>query len=144
MFKAWHRSKQGEFDRTLLLVEMAPVQGDWKTLAEFAAKRTHNKVRALGKDLLKQWASLWPFVSREGVEPTNNHAERGIRASVLLRTTNGGTRSEAGPDFVARMQSVIATAKCQGKQLVDWPTTGFSALRVPVAMPRRLPQSAAG
>ena len=107
-------------------------------------EHTHNKVCALDKDLLKQWDSLWPFVSHEGAEPTNNHAERVIRASVLLRKTNGGTRSEIGADFVQQMQSVIATAKCQGVQLVDWLTKAFQALWAPVALPRLLPPIAAG
>lgn len=144
MFKVWHRFKAGEIDRAQLLVEMAPVQADWKTLANLAAEHTHNKVRALGKDLLKQWDSLWPFVVHEGAEPTNNHAERVIRPSVLLRKTNGGTRSQTGAQFVAQMQSVIATAKCQGVQLVGWLTSVFQALWAPVALPRLLPPAAAG
>ena len=144
MFKVWHRFKDGAIERAQLLVEMAPVQADPKTLAELAAAHTHNKVRALGKDLLKQWESLWPLLSHDGAEPTNNHAERVIRPSVLLRKTNGGTHSEIGADFVQHMQSVIATAKCQGIQLVEWLTTVFQALWAPVALPRLLPPSAAG
>ena len=144
MFKVWHRFKGGDIDRAAMLVEMLPVQADWRKLAERAKAHEHKKVRALGKDLLKQWDSLWPFLSHDGAEPTNNHAERVIRPSVLLRKTNGGTHSLIGSDFVSRLQSVIVTAKCQGLRLVDWLTGVFKALWAPVELPRLLPQSAAG
>lgn len=144
MFEAWHRFKAGDIGRAQLLVEMAPVQADWKTLAHLAAEHAHNKVRALGKDLLKQWDSLWPFVLHEGAEPTNNHAERVIHPCVLLRKTNGGTRSQTGAEFVAQTQSVIATAKCQSVKLVDWLANVFQAFWEPIALPRLLPPAAAG
>jgi transposase len=140
MFKVWHAFRNGKLTRDELLRQMQPVQQTWRTLAERARQDTHQKCRALGKDLLKQWDSLWPFLHHEGAEPTNNHAERVIRPGVLCRKVTGGTRSEAGASFVARIQSVIATAKCQGLDLVDWLQTALEALWQPMAFPGLLPE----
>jgi len=46
--------------------------------------------------LLKQESSLWTFVWTEGIEPTNNDAERVLRHAVLWRKSSGGTDSKAG------------------------------------------------
>jgi len=120
MFKVWHRFKDGLIDRKQMIADMLPVQADWRGLAEIAIKHEHKKVKALGKDLIKQWDSLWPFLQHDGAEPTNNHAERVVRPGVILRKTNGGTGCDSGADFVAKMQGVIATAKSHGIKLVDW------------------------
>jgi hypothetical protein len=40
-------------------------------------------VRALAKNLLKLWPALWTFADVDDVEPTNNAAERGLRAAVI-------------------------------------------------------------
>jgi hypothetical protein len=57
------------------------------------------------RQLLKVEPAMWLFVTVEGVEPTNNAAERAIRPAVLWRRTSFGTQSQAGSTFVARMRS---------------------------------------
>ena len=141
MFKIWHRFKNGVIDRAQMVLDMVPVQADWRELAKIATHHEHKKVKALGKDLIKQWDSLWPFLQHDGAEPTNNHAERIVRPGVILRKTNGGTGCDSGADFVAKMQGVIATAKCHGVKLVGWLTAAFeaywdSARPQPMLLPR--------
>jgi hypothetical protein len=46
---------------------------------------------------------LWTFVQVEGVEPTNNTAERSIRPGVLWRKGSFGTQSAEGSRFVESM-----------------------------------------
>jgi transposase len=40
--------------------------------------------------------ALWTFARVEGVEPTNNAAERALRPAVLRRKRSFGNHSEAG------------------------------------------------
>ena len=47
------------------------------------------------RDILKRRKALWTFVDVEGLEPTNNAAERSIRPGVLWRKGSFGTQSEA-------------------------------------------------
>jgi transposase len=71
----------------------------------------------LAKNLLKLWPALWTFVSVPGVEPTNNHAERGLRGAVILRKLSLGTQSESGERAIERLLSVSVTCRLQGRSL---------------------------
>jgi len=53
--------------------------------------------------LLNVEPALWLFVSVEGVEPTNNAAERAIRPAVIWRRTSFGSQTQDGSTFVSRM-----------------------------------------
>ena len=50
--------------------------------------------RQFANNLLKVWPALWTFVSIDGVEPTNNPAERALRAPVIHRKVSLGTQSQ--------------------------------------------------
>src|SRR5205085_2935613 len=47
----------------------------------------------IAKDLREYGAALWTFARVEGVEPTNNAAERAVRKAVLWRKTSFGSAS---------------------------------------------------
>jgi len=47
-------------------------------------------------------------VRLEGVEPTNNAAERAVRPTVIWRKTSFGTQSRKGSDFVERILTTVA------------------------------------
>ena len=66
------------------------------------------------------WAALWTFARVEGVEPTNNVAERALRPAVLWRTGSFDSESEAGSRFVERLLIVAATCRQQGRRLLDF------------------------
>ena len=58
-----------------------------------------------------EFERLWTFRSIEGMDPTNNMAERDLRKLVLWRKKSYGTRSERGKKFVERITSVVETLK---------------------------------
>ena len=68
-------------------------------------------------NLLKIWPALWTFVSVEGVEPTNNAAERALRGPVIARKLSHGTRTEDGECFVERALSASVTCRLKGRSL---------------------------
>jgi len=47
-------------------------------------------------------------VDEDGVEPTNNVAERALRPAVLWRKGSFGTQSDGGARFVERLLTVTA------------------------------------
>ena len=77
--------------------------------------------------LLAGETHLWTFVRVEGVEPTNNDAERALRHGVIYRKLSGGTDSEAGSRFVERMLSVVATCRQQDINVLDYLTRCYQA-----------------
>jgi transposase len=50
-------------------------------------------------------------VSVEGVEPTNNAAERALRGPVIHRKLSHGTQSEDGERFIERALSASVTCR---------------------------------
>jgi len=71
--------------------------------------------------------SLYVFLHRDDVEPTNNSSERDLRPSVIHRKVIGGFRSAWGADASAIRTSILATARKQGQNLL----TAFLAIAGP-------------
>ena len=63
--------------------------------------------------------ALWTFVRVEGIEPTNNAAERALRHAVLWRKASHGTDSETGSRFVEKILTVVATCRQQGRNVLE-------------------------
>lgn len=71
-------------------------------------------------EILKLAAALWTFVAFDGVEPTNNAAERAIRPAVLWRRSSFGTDSDTGGRFVERVLTVTATCRQQRRNVLEF------------------------
>lgn len=83
----------------------------------------------LTRRLQREMASLWTFLREQGVEPTNNRAERSLRFAVMWRKGSSGTDSEAGNRWVERTLSLRQTCRQMGQAtfgvLVDAVTSLF-------------------
>jgi Transposase IS66 family len=77
------------------------------------------EARRLQKRYQAHRASLYVFLERDDVEPTNNSSERDLRPSVIHRKVIGGFRSAWGAEASAIRSSILATARKQGQNLLD-------------------------
>ena len=93
------------------------------------------------RDILKRREALWTFVQVEGVEPTNNTAERSIRPGVLWRKGSFGTQSAAGSRFVESMMTVGTTLQQQQRNVLECLTAACEAALRGEAAPSLLPES---
>ena len=85
------------------------------------------KTRGTCMHLLPHLDCLWTYLYHEGVEPTNNLAERDLRPSVIQRKVSYGTQSDAGGAFLERMLTVVVTFKKQSKNIFDYLIACFHA-----------------
>jgi transposase len=92
------------------------------------------------RQILKLEPALWLFVMLDGVEPTNNAAERAIRPAVIWRRTSFGSQTQAGSHFVQRMLTVVTTLKSQRRNVLEFLTQAISAKRQGQPTPSLLPQ----
>ena len=76
----------------------------------------------------------------EGLEPTNNAAERAIRPAVLWRRPSFGSQSEAGSIFVARMLTVVTSLRSQNRNVLEFMTEAIRASRRGSGSPSLLPK----
>ena len=79
--------------------------------------------------LLEIEEALWTFAYVEGVEPTNNAAERALRTAVIWRKKSFGSRSAAGCEFVGRLLSVAQTVRLRGGRVLEYLTEAIRAHR---------------
>lgn len=73
--------------------------------------------RGLARNLLKIWPALWTFANHAGVQPTNNHAERGLRGAVIYRKLSLGSQSDDGERRTERLLSVHTTCRQQRRSM---------------------------
>ena len=117
LFSAWDEFQE-HGDRRRLKREVAPLRRELKALLERGSKGRRNKLTwGFSKNLLKIWPALWTFVEVEGVEPTNNRAERALRGPVIYRKLSLGSQSERGETTTQRLLSASVTCRLQGRSL---------------------------
>jgi transposase len=144
VFAAWYRSRTTATDRPTLLAELAPLQAELRQALEDGLDPPHAVVAgALCGNLLDSWPALWTFAHVDGVEPTNNAAERALRPAVLWRKGSFGTQSDDGSRFVERIMTVAATCKQQGRSLLDFLVAATTAARLGLPPPSLLPTPSA-
>jgi transposase len=127
LFALWHRFKAGEFDRATLQAEMEPVQSELRRLLEEGQTLPLSKAQTFCQNVLALWPALWQFLAVEGVEPTNNAAERALRHAVLWRKMCLGSQSDSGVQFVERILTVVDSCRQQNVHVLTFLTQAAQA-----------------
>ena len=122
MFTAWRAYQHEHHDRDRLQAEIAPIQTELRQLLENASPKSQRTRwhRRFANNLLKVWPALWTFTIIDGVEPTNNPAERALRGPVIHRKLSLGTQSDDGERFAERALSAAATCRMQHRSLFTY------------------------
>ena len=109
---------------------LIPLQARLGRLLRRGQESPDRKAAGLCRELTKWWAALWTFARVDGVEPTNNGAERALRPAVLWRKGSFGSDSTAGSRFAERLLTVVASCRQQDRPLLDFlVAAGDAALR---------------
>jgi transposase len=120
---AFGRRALAELYRLCSMAHAPPTLGQWSA---FYARLSHlisqnhdrkDEAGQFARRLLREMDSLWVFLEEQGVEPTNNRAERALRFGVLWRKRSQGTESDKGNRWVERILSLRQTCR-----LHDMPT----------------------
>jgi transposase len=128
LFWAWeiyqHTHDRAELRRRIraLRRELKPI------LRTYAGKQArYRHTRGIARNLLKVWPALWTFADHKGVEPTNNHAERALRGSVIYRKLSLGSQSDNGERRIERLLSIHTTCRLQRRALHNYLVDAFTA-----------------
>jgi transposase len=142
LFTAWHQFRDGHLTRAALQATLQPVEEALATLLHAGQTNTDPQAAGLCRALLRLWPALWTFVEVDGVEPTNNTAERALRPAVLWRKGSFGTRSDSGARFVERLLTVTATCQQQGRSVFAYLTDVCATAQRGAPVPSLLPRTA--
>lgn len=138
VFRAWHAYQRGALTRPQLRRALVPVRMRLGRVLRRALAGGERRPRALARDVLRLWDGLWAFATHDGVEPTNNRAERALRHPVIWRKTSFGSGSGAGLHAVERLLAVGETCRQRGRNVVAYLTAALDAHRVGAAAPQLL------
>lgn len=120
VFTYWHQYRNKEISRERWYREADRFRGYIRAVLEEGAKLDQWRAPAICRGILKVESALWTFVRTEGLEPTNNDAERAIRGAVIWRKTSLGTQSDRGSRYVERMLTCAATLRTSGRNVLDY------------------------
>lgn len=120
IFHVWRMFREQTLDRAGLRQLSALCLARLKRYLIMASRTAHKAARTLGKSLLEHWDKLWTFLRIEGVEPTNNAAERALRPLVIMKRIFQRLPSTSGKQFFERLLTTGATARVRGVPFFDW------------------------
>jgi transposase len=149
LFRLWYRFRGGlrdrrgnpqPIDRRQLIEKSIPLQKKLFALAEAHLDDADREVRNMATALFIHFERLFTFLEHEGVEPTNNVAERILRTAVQWRKISFGNRSRNGEIATARLLTVTQTCKRQHRPVLGYLTDAVRCHRHQAVAPSLLPR----
>jgi transposase len=136
----WKRVRDGTLTRTgFRRTYLGWVRAEVRSVLTRGAGCGCARTAGVCRELLAVEPALYTFARVEGVEPTNNAAERALRHAVCWRKTSYGTDSESGSRFVERVLTVVATCRQQGRDVLAFLTDAIQAARAGTTPPSLIP-----
>jgi len=139
LFRIWRMHGAEDIDRATLRRWARPIRSRMIGLLEEGARSEGYETPGKCRGILRTEPAMWTFVEREGVEPTNNIAERAVRPVVILRKTSLGSQSERGSRYLERMQTCSATLRRAGQNVCDFITQVAHAVLAAGPTPKLIP-----
>jgi len=139
LFKHWREYHEGRISRQTFRRRMAPVRDKVNNYLLRGACSANKRLVGMCAELYDHRDWLWAFVDHEGIEPTNNTAERALRHAVIWRKLSFGTQSMQGSLFVERMLTVIETCRLQERSVFSYVTEAVEARVAKQPAPSLLP-----
>jgi transposase len=114
-----------ELQRLCKMAHSPPSQGEWNAffarLCRLIAlyKESKSEAGTFVRRIEEEMDNLFVFLLENGVDPTNNYAERMLRFGVLWRKRSYGSNSDKGCRWVERILSVRHTCRLHKKSTFD-------------------------
>jgi transposase len=139
MFENWWQYKSGKISWQTFRRRMQPIRREVNALLLRGEFSGNPRLVGMCQELYKRREWLWTFVDHQGVEPTNNTAERAIRPAVIYRKLSFGTQSASGSRFIERMLTVSETCRLQKRSIFSYLTDAVEAHFTNKSAPSLLP-----
>jgi transposase len=129
MFALWHAFKRGHVDRQTLVRKSIIIRCRLRRCLQLYCASSDRDVAKAAKSLLKNWHGLFTFLEYDGVEPTNNAAETGLRPAVMWRKICFGNQSDDGELLAARLLTAERSCILQGRNAFKFLVESINAYR---------------
>ncbi len=125
----WYDFKDEKISRLELIEQSKPIINLIKRCFLKYEHSGEKCVRTLSRKLLKHFDKLFVFIHYEGVEPTNNIAEQGLRPAVQWRKLCFGNRSDEGAILTSRLLTAVRTCWFQKRNPLEFLGSAIKAYR---------------
>jgi transposase len=143
LFEWWEKRKSGQITWQAFQAGVKPVRDEFNSLLVRGCYSGNSRQMGFCEELDWHRNWLWTFTEVEGIEPTNNAAERALRPAVIQRKLSFGTQSAAGSRFLERLLTVSETCRLQNRSpyqyLVSLMQTTFKQQPAPSLLPASKP-----
>ena len=143
LFHAWRRYKAGEISWRTFQNLVRPIRTEFNALLLRGVFSGNRRLVGMCRELYDHRDWLWTFTQQEGIEPTNNTAERALRSAVIYRKLSFGTQSAAGSRFLERIMTVCETCRLQSRSPFQYLTEAMEASFHKQPFPSLLPSATA-
>ena len=120
VFALWRDFREGVLDRPGLQAALGPVCIELYEALAAGLSCPVPKAARFCRNLLEVYPAVWTFARVEGVEPTNNRAERTLRPAVLWRKISFGNHGEAGCRFAERILTTVQTLRLPKRHVLAY------------------------
>jgi transposase len=127
LFHQWHRVRDGTLSRAAFRRDTMALRTCVENLLQRGADLRLRGVTGSCVNILEHREALWTFIDKGGVEPTNNHGERELRAFVIWRKTSFGSQSERGTRFAERVMTAVHSLRKQKRHVLSFLTAAVDA-----------------
>ena len=147
LFVQWHHWKDAAIDWSTLQQGCRPIRQAFvatlQRVVELGYQRGERtpwaKTVRTCQQLLPVADGLWTFLEIEGIEPTNNAAERALRQSMIQRKISHGVQSASSAICRSRLLTVTTTLRQQGRDVWEFLEQAWIAHHRGDVMPSLLP-----
>lgn len=127
MFRLWSNCRDGTITRRQFRRRMQPIRETIDGLLLRGVFSGNARLIGMCRELHSHRDWLWTFVDVEGIEPTNNAAERSLRHAVIWRKLSFGTQSAGGSRFAETLLTTIETCRQQSRDVYAHIATALEA-----------------
>ena len=142
VFDAWGHFRESALDRPGLQAALEPVIRDLRAALDAGLCCPNKKAVRFCRNVLSIYPALWTFARVEGVEPTNNRAERTLRLAVIWRKISFGSHSAEGCRFAERILTTVQTLQLQHRPVLAYLRDAVVAYRIGQPAPTLMPAGA--
>jgi len=143
LFEQWRRYKSGEITWRGFQRLAGPIRDQFNSLLVRGSFSGNDQLIGFCDEILPRKEHLWTFLEVEGIEPTNNTAERTLRPAVIYRKLSFGTQSAAGSRYLERILTISESCRLQNRNAYEYLIEAMQAKFRHRSAPSLLPTSPA-
>ena len=140
LFELWRRYRADEITWRGFQRLAGPIRDQFNRLLVRGSFSGNKQLIGFCDELLRRKQHLWTFLEVEGIEPTNNTAERALRPAVIYRKLSFGTQSASGSRYLERILTISETCRLQNRNAYQYLIEAMQAKFNSQAAPSLLPQ----